>query len=145
MLESACSRLEIPYFFGKEKFWEKEHHLLGGNHSARVHLAKAGSSTYQHTRDRLLKTNDGDPDKEHRKMYYKPIEDSELTAQVEDREAKSKYIRTIRDAIEARDVTRESCEALEWRPEIEMPRLSVELRRLKQQYLYQKGKIRFHD
>ncbi|MCB1756954.1 MAG: hypothetical protein KDJ38_15635 [Gammaproteobacteria bacterium] len=39
-LSELCSRLDIPYFKGKERFWEKSHHLLLGNHSARKHLLR---------------------------------------------------------------------------------------------------------
>jgi len=38
-LKTLCQQLGIEYFAGKEKFWEKEHHIVFGNHSARKHLA----------------------------------------------------------------------------------------------------------
>jgi hypothetical protein len=43
VLSALCAALELPYFAGKERYWEQTHHLLFGNHSARRHLYEAGS------------------------------------------------------------------------------------------------------
>ena len=42
-LEKLCKVLEIPYFFGKENFWEKEHHHLFGSLGTRkqVEISKS--------------------------------------------------------------------------------------------------------
>jgi hypothetical protein len=43
VLAALCAALDLPYFAGKECYWEQTHHLLFGNHSARRHLYEAGS------------------------------------------------------------------------------------------------------
>lgn len=42
-LENLCKVLEIPYFAGKERFWEKEHHHLFGSRGTRkqVEISKS--------------------------------------------------------------------------------------------------------
>jgi hypothetical protein len=39
MLERICKSLEVPYFPGKERFWEGESHHLFGASSVRIHFA----------------------------------------------------------------------------------------------------------
>jgi len=53
VLASLCSRIAIPYFEGKRNYWEKEHHTLFGNTSAKVHLYGCGTERYkQYTEER---------------------------------------------------------------------------------------------
>lgn len=42
-LEKLCIALEMPYFEGKERFWEKQHHHLFGSEGVRLQM-KAGDS-----------------------------------------------------------------------------------------------------
>jgi len=43
VLERLCAALELPYFAGKERYWEEPQHLLFGNTSARRHLYASGT------------------------------------------------------------------------------------------------------
>jgi hypothetical protein len=43
-LEEICSAVGIPYFYGKERFWEKQHHHLFGSHGTYLQV-KQGVST----------------------------------------------------------------------------------------------------
>lgn len=45
-LAAVCEYVDISYFAGKENFWEKEHHVLGGNYSAKLHLGGNAAQRY---------------------------------------------------------------------------------------------------
>lgn len=70
-LRNFCESLGIPYFEGKERFWEKSHHLLFGNHSARKHLLR---SHQDNQRDGAYE--------DFQKITYKPVTDPELRFRV---------------------------------------------------------------
>ncbi|MCF8095360.1 MAG: sulfotransferase [Desulfobacteraceae bacterium] len=42
-IEALCNALEIPYFEGKERFWNKEHHQVFGSMGTRKQVEKAQS------------------------------------------------------------------------------------------------------
>lgn len=46
-LESVCNAVGLEYFFGKRHYWDKVHHTLFGNHSAKLHLYKKGTDAYE--------------------------------------------------------------------------------------------------
>lgn len=54
-LKDLCEYLEIQYFHGKEKYWEKKHHTLFGNTSAKIHLYPDNTQLFEKARDELLK------------------------------------------------------------------------------------------
>ena len=70
-LQELCDKLGIPWFAGKERFWEKSHHLLFGNHSARKHLKRSHRDNHV----------DGGL-QEFQKIVYKPVEDLDLEFRV---------------------------------------------------------------
>lgn len=43
ILKQLCNMLDIPYFEGKEKFWEKKHHHLFGSMGTRKQIGKANA------------------------------------------------------------------------------------------------------
>lgn len=51
ILSALCQRLAIPYFEGKRNYWEKEHHTLFGNTSAKVHLYGKETERYKQYRE----------------------------------------------------------------------------------------------
>jgi hypothetical protein len=61
-LEKVCDQLGIKYFDGKEIFWEKKHHTLFGNTSAKLHL-----------RENNTKNLD-----EYRTIYYEAIDEEKM-------------------------------------------------------------------
>lgn len=71
-LRQFCDNLGIPWFKGKERFWEKTHHLLFGNHSARKHLLRSHKDNQA----------DGALD-DFQKIVYKPVEDKDMELRVE--------------------------------------------------------------
>jgi len=42
VLTELCSKCGLAYHEGMEKFWQKQHHTLFGNESAKIHLAENG-------------------------------------------------------------------------------------------------------
>lgn len=52
VLETLCQRLGIPYFKGKEEYWNANHHTLFGNSSAKIHLHEQNSPQFEkHARE----------------------------------------------------------------------------------------------
>lgn len=47
ILSLLCDRIAIPYFEGKRNYWEKEHHILFGNTSAKIHLYSEETDRYK--------------------------------------------------------------------------------------------------
>lgn len=47
-LKQLCDLLEIPYFPGKERFWEKDHHHLFGSIGTRKQVAASASKVRKH-------------------------------------------------------------------------------------------------
>ncbi|MBA2409850.1 MAG: hypothetical protein H0V62_08800 [Gammaproteobacteria bacterium] len=46
-LESVSDAVGIEYFSGKRRYWDKVHHTLFGNHSAKLHLYEKGTDAYE--------------------------------------------------------------------------------------------------
>jgi hypothetical protein len=42
-LQKVCNKVDIPYHQSQKYFWNKKHHTLFGNNSAKVHLSQAES------------------------------------------------------------------------------------------------------
>lgn len=104
VLKQVCDRLGIPYFGGKERYWERRHCIIGGNHSARVHLHDAGTPDHQRSRQ-IRKRRTGEKcDKHYRSIYVDSIEDKDPRSSVRDRIERSPYLSTIIDILRAHDV-----------------------------------------
>lgn len=72
-LKAICQKLEIPYFAGKENYWESCHHTLFGNGSARRHLNDVEAAVH---RGQYTDAN------ELRSVYYKQPGNPEVLKQV---------------------------------------------------------------
>lgn len=46
-LRMVCECIGLDYFEGKHRYWEKIHHMLFGNHSAKRHLYQKGTDAYE--------------------------------------------------------------------------------------------------
>lgn len=66
VLQNLCGRCGVEYHKGKEKFWQKQHHTLFGNDSAKVHLGRGDSKNCQH-KDTFLGQENG---RERRTIYH---------------------------------------------------------------------------
>jgi len=104
VLGRLCDKLEIPYFEGKERFWEKTHHTLFGNTSAKIHLYDRTSANYQECESVLDSRLVGLYDhrqKSHlyKKIYYEtpdPCVQQEITKITKDHQVLMKIIRKLR-------------------------------------------------
>lgn len=52
-LKASCNHLKIPWFEGKERYWDKRHHILFGNNSAKIHLYDQLSEPFRACEERL--------------------------------------------------------------------------------------------
>jgi len=103
-LRRVCEYLDIPYFDGKERYWEKTHHLLFGNNTARVHLYEDGSSGFAALKGRFSAAEQKRLESDHRRIYYRAVEDSALEASVTDRLAESSQLADLVRVLEGRSV-----------------------------------------
>lgn len=75
-LEALCRSIDIEYFPGKEKYWNKVHHSLFGSHSAKIHLHDKSSDMFASLKRQRTKFKPGfNPEettevKRHRHIYY---------------------------------------------------------------------------
>lgn len=53
LLEHLCDYLGIPWFDGKQCYWDKRHHIVFGNDSAKIHLYDAASEAFRACDERL--------------------------------------------------------------------------------------------
>lgn len=130
MLAMACDHVAIPYFAGKECFWEKEHHSLGGNYTAKFHLYNPQSAQEQ-----LKQTFDANRMNLYRRIYYTPIEDPALENLVNQRMGADEYFQPILNLLETHDVANQALQSLDVDNTLESVRLSqlnVQFRKLKQ-------------
>lgn len=142
VLRKACRYLEIPYFLGKERFWEKAHHVLGGNHSARVHLYSANSEGYRRAKSKVLQEATKYVKATHRSIYYRQVVDESLARSVEQKIGDSKHIAGILELLSAYDVANEIVTQHEWQM-LEMPGPVVWARKIRQTIQLQAGRIRY--
>jgi hypothetical protein len=136
VLPAICAYLDIPYFAGKEAYWEKTHHLLFGNDSARVHLAAeatghngapAGSSDESH-----LQT-----------IYYHAVEDNPLQEFVDQTMSQSPYMADLVSLLKGRDVRAANADVNDMGANLRMSRADVQLRRFKQALQFGVGRLRY--
>jgi len=73
VLADVCRYVDLPYFAGKENFWEKEHHILGGNYSAKLHLGNKAAKRY------ATEEHHQEGAQRHQTIYYVTQQDEALT------------------------------------------------------------------
>jgi len=107
-LREACNFLEIPYFEGKEQFWDKRHHSLGGNLAARIHLYSKDSSNYQ---DVVRRSNAGAnqydigvSEEHHREIFYDRPDEETLQPYIARLHRNYPNLDLIGDMLTSRDV-----------------------------------------
>lgn len=53
-LQNLCDKVGVSYFPGKEEYWNKTHHLLFGNTTARYHLYPENSESFKEEQQEIL-------------------------------------------------------------------------------------------
>jgi len=67
VLKDLCEKCGLHYHQDKEKFWQKKHHTLFGNDSAKIHLYSSKTNDYKQCRSILKESDDI---AEHQTIYY---------------------------------------------------------------------------
>lgn len=132
-LVTLCDYLDIPYFPGKERFWEKTHHVLGGNLSSRIHLYSGESGKFQDTLSRVDKAGYALSGLEgkHRTIYYETPAGTELDGLVEGLYRDHPETARLEDMLCAYDVEADSVQPAQW-ADLRLSGTALQLKRLKQ-------------
>ena len=144
VLRAACDCLGIPYFDGKERYWEKTHHALGGNLSSRIHLYSKESDKFRDVQKRAEGRRAELPadDAHYRQVYYENPDEAALTAVVTELRRESPYIDAIEEMLSAYDVRHAEPPAREW-PELRLSAAGIRMKQLRQFTRTRLSKIRF--
>jgi hypothetical protein len=100
LLPAVCHYLGLPYFASKQEYWNKTHHALGGNRSARFHLYPPSVA-----HEVLAPTFDSSRMSLYRRIYYTGIHDADLEAQVKAVTERSSYFSKITQLLDKSDIT----------------------------------------
>ncbi len=105
-LEKICEYLGIPYYRSKHKYWDKKHHTLFGNTSAKLHLYKEDSNLYKSLEEKYsdrTNTPSSEIRTRFRKIYYEDRRE-ELMQDVNDSISSNKIISLIESDLCLRDL-----------------------------------------
>jgi len=108
VLKNVCAYLAIPYFPGKENYWEKKHHTLFGNASAKIHLYKKDSVGYKRegeTFGKILGRSHSNIEETHKSIYYKPVDDQSLEDSVTQKIRLNIHLSEIMKLLNYRDIS----------------------------------------
>jgi hypothetical protein len=100
LLQQICHFLEIPFFLGKENYWEKEYHSFGGSYTARFHLYEKETA-----QKHLDKTFDNSRIDKYRKISYSPVDTQSLEQMVHNQIESIPKFKSILALLEARDIS----------------------------------------
>lgn len=123
MLASVCDWAGIPNFDAKEQYWNKTHHIFGGNRTSRFHLYTGTAAERQ-----LQNTFDENRMEFHRQIYYSTPKAAELQLQELLPAHKRERIEGVLETLRQHDVRTGSVPGV---PRLKMPKPLVFARRLK--------------
>jgi hypothetical protein len=106
-LAELCNYLEIPWSTSKEKFWERRHHTLFGNTSAKIHLYSESTEEFRKMKETLVYGPDRDDiqlSTAHKSIYYEQVRDQLLEKFIHTRMSQNPYFRNILSLLEKNDV-----------------------------------------
>ncbi|MEM7330564.1 MAG: hypothetical protein AAF490_00640 [Chloroflexota bacterium] len=136
VLSKACDYLEIPYFAGKEHYWERSYHVLAGNTSAKFHLynnEKAQAVVNNYDKERM---------NFYRNIYYRAPDDEEVLADVDRAFKENVHLKPIMNMLEGYDIDQQHVDdAL--RNQATMAGKDVTVRKVKDFLLTQIGRYRY--
>ncbi len=137
LFQQICAHLEIPHFAGKEAYWQKQHHTLGGNYSARLHLySQQDAATY------VEQSFDKSRMNSYRSIYYRPVEDQALQREVEEALADSAPAQQILHALQSGTIDQAAVDQQLF-ASLRFPHAAVLLRRMKDTFRTQLGRYRY--
>lgn len=131
-LAKICNYLEIPYFDNKEQFWNKTQHTIFGNSSAKIHLYDGHAIEYVKCKERIMKYNKRKMNfiNEHRRIYYKDVNDAEVKKFLQRKSKKSEKMQLIADILKEEAVENKNYFYHNYRNKAKMPKIMVGLRHL---------------
>jgi hypothetical protein len=143
VLPKVCNFLEIPYFDGKERYWEKMHCVIGGNKRTKAHLydKDKGEKT-------LRKTSGIGNDIAYRTIEYSPVTNEELIREVEATIAGDEHFDRLEQMLEYADVSNDDYSPSEFErmvTNVRMPYPEILLRHIKYRCRTIAGRIRFRN
>jgi hypothetical protein len=125
LLPALCDYLGLTNFPGKKEYWNKTHHALGGNRSAKFHLYAPKEAS-----EVLAQTFDSNRMSLYRSIYYTGVNDPALEAQVKSVTEQAPYFAEITQLLDEYDVTTPQRDRRDPR-EITLSPPMLELKRLK--------------
>jgi hypothetical protein len=142
-LQLVCESLGIPFFAGKEQYWTKQHCVLGGSKTAKYHLYDGARSTDLYNQSPGMTKEIG-----HRKIDYVPVIEERLQSEVEAVLAADSRFAAVTRVLEYCDVSNKDFDEAVRRDmakEIRVPRLIVDLKRLKYYLRSAIGGLRYRN
>jgi hypothetical protein len=139
-LQEVCEYLEIPWYEGKENFWEKRQHTLFGNTSAKIHLYSQDTEKFRKMKETLVYSSSRDNislSAAHKSIYYEHIEDQILEKFIDTRISRNKYFSDILSVLEENDVGRAKG-SLEGNKDLKIGWASLQTRRIRKLRLVKK-------
>jgi hypothetical protein len=130
LLQQVCDYAGIPYFPGKERFWERQHHSLGGNLSSRIHLFNEGSSGYQNLEARARHELSAAAGTHYRQIYYEEPAGASLQDLVRRMQRQAPEMAQIENMLLAFDVSNPAIGPAEW-PGLRLSPSSLMVKRLR--------------
>ena len=98
-LAAACSTVGIPYHQGMEEYWTRGYHTLGGNVTARYHLADPEKAQAM-----LNGTFDQSRMEQYRRTQYSPVTDPEIITAVEVARRSNSLLSEIEEFLKIRSI-----------------------------------------
>jgi hypothetical protein len=104
-LKKICNYLQIPYFSTKSNYWDKSHHILFGNESAKIHLrSKSPYHSKKKKQGHCSERNYTNIENPYRTIYYIKVNDHSLRSEVKEFITTNKKLQTILALLNERDI-----------------------------------------
>ncbi len=144
VLQAACAYFDIPYFEGKERYWEKIHHSLGGNLSSRIHLYSKESDRFQDVQQRAKghRNDHVADDSNYRQVYYERPDEATLETHIARLRRDNPYLDSVEEMLAAHDVAGTTLPSGEW-PELKLGMVDMRMKQLRQFTRTRIGRLRF--
>jgi hypothetical protein len=136
VLQAACEHVGIPWFAGKEEYWQRSYHAFGGNRSATFHLYKEEEARVQ-----LIDYPDENMMRYYRRIYENKQTDHDLEQIVATRMRQRPLFAPILQVLEQNSVLQKTSD-LAPTMDLRFPSWLVALRRLKSRARTQIAKVR---
>jgi hypothetical protein len=108
LLNKLCKKIGINYEEGMENYWNKQHHTLFGNDSAKVHLSKSiDDYKIQDKKNPLLSSKEQKNNKDsHRSIYYN-VDNSMVSKEIQNEINSNPMINLISKKLLCEDIIKE--------------------------------------